>query len=85
MKCPLLPASKDAGFLEHFFRSLPLIRWLKPAVFGILQNKNVLLYYRNIGKKEYFVVVVKVLNSHGFIVTAYIANVIKTGVLVWKK
>ena len=28
-------------------------------------DKNVLLYYKNIDKKEYFVVVVKVLNSHG--------------------
>ncbi len=30
-------------------------------------------------------VVVKVLNNHGFIITAYIANVIKKGVVIWKK
>lgn len=48
-------------------------------------DKNVLLYYRNIDKKEYVVVIVKVLNNHGFIITAYIANIIKKGVIIWKK
>ena len=48
-------------------------------------EKNVLLYYRSINKKEYVVVVVKVLNNHGFIITAYIANIIKKGVIIWKK
>lgn len=48
-------------------------------------DNNVLLYYRSIDRKEYFVVVVKVLNNHGFIITAYIANVIKKGVILWKK
>ncbi|MBS3054376.1 MAG: hypothetical protein J4431_02460 [Candidatus Aenigmarchaeota archaeon] len=48
-------------------------------------DKNVLLYYRSIGEKEYIVVVVKVLNNHGFIITAYIANIIKKGVIIWKK
>jgi len=48
-------------------------------------DKNVLLYYRNISRKEYVVVIVKVLNNHGFIITAYIANIIKKGVIIWKK
>ena len=48
-------------------------------------DKNVLLYYRSIGRKEYVVVVVKVLNNHGFIITAYIASIIKKGVIIWKK
>ena len=48
-------------------------------------DKNVLLYYRSINKKEYIVVVVKLLNNHGFIITAYIANIIKKGAIVWKK
>ena len=48
-------------------------------------DKTVLLYYRSKGKKEYFVVVVKTLNNHGFIITSYIANVIKKGDIVWKK
>lgn len=48
-------------------------------------DKNVLLYYRSIKKKEYIVVVAKVLNNHGFIITAYIANVIKKGAVIWKK
>lgn len=48
-------------------------------------DKRVLLYYRNIDRKEYFVVVVKVLNNHGFIITAYVANIIKKGEIIWKK
>ncbi len=48
-------------------------------------SKSVLLYYRNISRKEYVVVIVKVLNNHGFIITAYIANIIKKGVIIWKK
>jgi len=48
-------------------------------------DKNVLLYYRNINRKRYFVVVTKILNNHGFIITAYIANVIKKGDIIWKK
>ena len=50
-----------------------------------IYDKNVLLYYRSISRKEYFVVVVKVLNDHGFMITAYIANVIKKGAVIWKK
>src|SRR3989344_163704 len=50
-----------------------------------IYDKTVQLYYRTIKNKEYFVVVVKVLNNHGFIITAYIANVIKKGEIVWKK
>ncbi|MBI2232659.1 MAG: hypothetical protein HYU56_01960 [Candidatus Aenigmarchaeota archaeon] len=48
-------------------------------------DKNVLLYYRSINKKDYIVVVGKVLNNHGFIITAYIANVVKKGVIIWRK
>ncbi|MBS3053583.1 MAG: hypothetical protein J4469_03705 [Candidatus Aenigmarchaeota archaeon] len=48
-------------------------------------DKNVLLYYRNINRKEYVVVIIKVLNNHGFIITAYIANIIKKGAIIWKK
>ena len=47
-------------------------------------DKNVLLYYRKFGN-DYLAAVVKVLNDHGFIITAYITDVIKTGVVVWKK
>ena len=50
-----------------------------------LYDENVLLYYRNIGKGRYFVVAAKLLNSHGFIITAYIANVIKKGEIIWKR
>lgn len=48
-------------------------------------DKNILLYYRTISKNDYFVVVVKALNNHGFIITSYIANIIKKGGIVWKK
>ncbi len=41
--------------------------------------------YRSITKKEYVVVVAKVLNNHGFIITAYIANIIKKGDIIWRK
>ena len=47
-------------------------------------DKNVLLYYKLIGR-EYLVVAVKLLNSQGFIITAYIANLIKKGEIIWKK
>jgi hypothetical protein len=48
-------------------------------------DKNVLLYYKLIGKSDYFVVAIKLLNNHGFIITAYVANVIKKGEIIWKK
>lgn len=48
-------------------------------------DKSTLLYYRTVNKKDYVVVVVKLLNNHGFIITAYIANVIKKGAIIWKK
>lgn len=48
-------------------------------------DKNVLLYYRLIGKSDYFVVATKLLNNHGFIITAYIAGAIKKGEIIWKK
>ena len=47
-------------------------------------DKNVLLYYKLFGK-DYLVVAVKLLNNHGFIITAYMANVIKKGEIIWKK
>ena len=64
-----------------------IIKTLKDADFVQESNydKNVLLYYRNIGRDGYFVVVAKVLNNHGFIITAYIANIIKKGEITWKK
>jgi len=48
-------------------------------------DKKVLLYYRAIAKTNYLVVAVKLLNNHGFIITAYIANIIKKGEIIWKK
>ena len=48
-------------------------------------SSDVLLYYRGIRIKRYFVVVVKVLNNHGFIITSYMAPVIKIGEIIWKK
>lgn len=48
-------------------------------------DKNVLLYYKLTGKGGYIVVAVKLLNNHGFIITAYIANTIKKGEIIWKK
>ncbi len=48
-------------------------------------DKNILLYYRAINQNDYSVVVVKALNNHGFIITSYIANIIKKGGIVWKK
>ena len=48
-------------------------------------SSEVILYYRGIENKRHLVVVVKVLNNHGFIITAYIAPVIKIGEIIWKK
>lgn len=48
-------------------------------------DKNVLLYYRTLKQNDYFVVVVKILNNHAFIITSYIANIIKKGDIIWKK
>jgi hypothetical protein len=64
-----------------------IIETLKNADFVQVSvyDKNVLLYYRLIGKSDYFVVAVKLLNNHGFIITAYIANMIKKGEVIWKK
>ncbi|MFA4820440.1 MAG: hypothetical protein WC613_05810 [Candidatus Aenigmatarchaeota archaeon] len=49
-----------------------------------IYDKNVLLCYKHNGK-DYLVVAVKLLNNHGFIITAYIANIIKKGEVIWKK
>ena len=64
-----------------------IVKTLKGADFvqKSFYDENVLLYYRNAPKKSYFVVVTKVLNNRGFIITAYIADVIKKGEIVWKK
>ncbi len=48
-------------------------------------DDNVLLYYKNIGGGyQYFVVVVKLLNGEGFVLTAYKTNIIKGGRVIWK-
>lgn len=47
-------------------------------------DPNVLLYYKEEGK--YFLsVVVRHLNGEGFIITAYIADKIKEGEIIWKR
>ena len=64
-----------------------IIKTLKGADFiqKSVHDENIQLYYKSAGKGEYFVVVVKVLNNHGFIITSYKAGVIKKGDIVWKK
>ena len=64
-----------------------VISTLKTADFvrESVYDKNVLLYYKIINKDEYLVVVVKILNGDGFILTAYISNIIKKGEVIWKK
>lgn len=48
------------------------------------KDRSVYLYYRKLSK--YFVcVLVKHLNSEGFIITAYLADKIKKGDTIWKK
>ncbi len=47
-------------------------------------DPNVYLYYSLEGN-YYCSVVVKHLNSEGFIVTAYITDKVKEGIVVWKK
>ncbi len=48
------------------------------------KDRSVYLYYRKLSK--YFVcVLVKHLNSEGFVITAYLADKIKKGDIVWKK
>ncbi|MBI4894955.1 MAG: hypothetical protein HY831_00540 [Candidatus Aenigmarchaeota archaeon] len=48
-------------------------------------DSQIFLYYKEFGKDQYFVVVVKVLNKRGFIITSYIADVIKKSEVIWKK
>lgn len=50
-------------------------------------DSKVLLYYRSAGEAKdykYLVLVVKVLNGEGFILTAYKTNTIKEGKEIWK-
>jgi hypothetical protein len=51
-------------------------------------DKSVWLFYRFYPKtpvtKKYMLVVVKVLNSKGFIITAFYTDEIKKGELIWK-
>lgn len=59
--------------------------WNADFVQESIYDRNVLLYYRSIGRNQYMVIVTKILNNHGFIITSYIADVVKKGVIVWKK
>ena len=59
--------------------------WNAGFVQESIYDRNVLLYYRSIGRNQHMVVVTKILNNHGFIITSYIADVVKKGVIVWKK
>lgn len=50
-----------------------------------VQDSFICLYYKNLDKK-YLVVVIKYLNSHGFIVTIYKTSKLKRkGVKIWPK
>ena len=49
------------------------------------KNNLTYLFYRIAAKRFVCVVVKKVQESSGFVVTAYETDQIKTGVLVWKK
>jgi len=69
------------GNLDYIEKTLMNADFVQESIY----DKTVQLYYKTIKNKEYFVVVIKVLNNHGFIITAYIANVIKKGEIVWKK
>lgn len=47
-------------------------------------NKNIFLFYRLVNSK-YICVIIKLLNSEGFIITAYFTIKVKEGELIWKK
>ncbi len=48
-------------------------------------DEKVLLYYKPVADAyDYMVLVVKVLNGEGFILTAYKTSIIKEGKIVWK-
>jgi len=48
-------------------------------------DEKVLLYYKDVSKEyKYLVLVVKILNGEGFILTAYTTNAVKEGKLIWK-
>lgn len=47
-------------------------------------DDSVTLYYKT-KESKYIVVVVKLTNNKGFILTAYIATIVKKGKLLWKK
>lgn len=49
-----------------------------------INDPKVLLYYKRFNK-TYLVLVVKLLNRDGFIITAYEATVIKRGNVIWQK
>lgn len=48
-------------------------------------DSNVLLFYLQTGPKRWICVVVKRLNSEGFIITTYPTDIIKEGEQIWKK
>ncbi len=47
-------------------------------------DNSVFLYYRPV-EENYNAVVLKHLNGEGFIVTTYVTDKIKEGILIWKK
>lgn len=53
------------------------------------QDKNVWLYYKLYSKtpvtRKYLVVIVKILNSEGFIITSFYTNKVKRGETIWKR
>ena len=48
------------------------------------RDERVHLYYKKLGK-YYICVLVKHLNGEGFIITAYLADKMKKGEIIWKK
>jgi hypothetical protein len=54
-----------------------------------LKDRTVLLYYRLYKRtpvtEKYMLVIVKVLNKEGYIITAFYTDRIKKGELIWKK
>ncbi len=43
------------------------------------------IYYRQHSTNDYIAVVAKIKNDSGFVITSYIAEIIKEGKIIWKK
>ena len=71
------------GLTENIKTALTSPEMIKRSV----HDPNVWLYYISYGevKGRYLIIVVKITNGEGFVVTGYIADRIKTGGNIWPK